>query len=77
MSNTVIPAPRELVTKPRKSDQLFRVIVTAGGMSSLIILGLIFAFLAFRGLGVLRLEGFGFITNSTWEVVEDETSNII
>ena len=77
MSNTLIPAPRELVTKPRRSDQLFRVIVTAGGMSSLIILGLIFAFLAFRGYGVIRTEGFGFITNSNWDVIEDENSDII
>ena len=82
MSQTVdvkssAPVPRELVTKPRLSDQIFRVIVTAGGMSSLIILGLIFAFLAYRGLGVLRVEGFGFITNSNWDVIEDENSNII
>lgn len=74
---TEIPAPRELVTKPRRSDQIFRAVVTAGGMSSLIILGLIFAFLAFRGLGVLRVEGFGFITNSNWDVIEDENSNIV
>ena len=71
------PAPRELVTKPRRSDQLFRVIVTAGGMSSLIILGLIFAFLAYRGFGVIRTEGIGFITNSNWDVIEDENSDII
>ena len=82
MSQTVdvkssAPVPRELVTKPRLSDQIFRVVVTAGGMSSLIILGLIFAFLAYRGLGVLRVEGFGFITNSNWDVIEDENSNII
>ena len=77
MSNTITPVPRELVTKPRRSDQLFRVIVTAGGMSSLIILGLIFAFLAYRGYGVIRTEGFGFITNSNWDVIEDENSDII
>jgi phosphate transport system permease protein len=74
---TQTPVPRELVTKPRRSDQLFRVIVTAGGMSSLIILGLIFAFLAYRGFGVIRTEGFGFITNSNWDVIEDENSDII
>lgn len=71
------PVPRKLVTKPRRSDQIFRIIVTAGGMSSLIILGLIFAFLAFRGFGVIRTEGFGFITNSNWDVIEDENSNIV
>ena len=69
--------PREIVTKPRRSDQIFRFVVTSGGLSSLIILGLIFAFLAYRGVGVLRAEGFGFITNSNWDVIEDENSNII
>ena len=71
------PAPREITTKPRRSDQIFRAIVTAGGMSSLIILGLIFAFLAYRGLGVIRVEGLGFITNSNWDVVENENSDIV
>jgi len=69
--------PRALVTKPRRSDQIFRIIVTSGGLSSLIILGLIFAFLAYRGVDVLRSEGFGFLTNSNWDVIEDENSNII
>jgi phosphate transport system permease protein len=46
-------------------------------MSSLIILGLIFAFLAYRGLGVIRVEGLGFITNADWSVIEDENSNIV
>lgn len=77
MSNTLTPVPRELVTKPSKSDQLFRVIVTSGGLSSLIILGLILSFLAFRGYEVLRLEGFGLLTSSDWSVVEDETGNVV
>ena len=77
VTQTVIPAPRELVTKPRFSDRVFRVVVTTGGMSSLIILGLIFAFLAYRGLGVIRVEGLGFITNADWSVIEDENSNIV
>ena len=40
-----IPAPREITTKPRVSDQVFRVIVTIGGMTSLVILGLIALFI--------------------------------
>jgi phosphate transport system permease protein len=74
---TVNPTPRELITKPRRSDQLFRVVVTSGGLSSLIILGLILTFLAYRGYEVFRLEGFGLITNSDWTVVEDETGNVV
>lgn len=71
------PEPRVLVTKPRRSDQLFRVIVTSGGMSSLLILGLILAFLAYRGFEVFRFEGFGLITSSDWSVVEDENGSVV
>ena len=77
MPQTYIPVPRELITKPRRSDQLFRIIVTSGGFSTLIILGLILAFLTYRGYGVLRLEGFKLITSSDWSVVEDETGNVV
>lgn len=71
------PEPRVLVTKPRRSDQFFRVIVTSGGMSSLLILGLILAFLAYRGFEVFRLEGFGLITSSDWSVVEDDNGSVV
>ncbi|MEI9907813.1 MAG: phosphate ABC transporter permease subunit PstC [Actinomycetota bacterium] len=72
----IIPAPRELSTKPRFSDRVFRGIVTSGGLSSLLILGLIFVFLAYQGYAVLRAEGFKFITGSAWEVVTDTSGNI-
>lgn len=71
------PEPRVLVTKPRRSDQLFRVIVTSGGMSSLLVLGLILAFLAYRGFEVFRFEGFGLITSSDWSVVEDDNGSVV
>ena len=71
------PEPRVLVTKPRRSDQLFRVIVTSGGMSSLLILGLILAFLAYRGFEVFRFEGFELITSSDWSVVEDDNGSVV
>lgn len=69
------PAKREITTKPRFSDKVFRGVATTGGLSSLLILGLIFVFLAFQGFQVLRSEGLGFITGSTWEVVQDNTGN--
>jgi phosphate transport system permease protein len=53
------------------------VIVTSGGMSSLLILGLILAFLAYRGFEVFRLEGFGLITSSDWSVVEDDNGSVV
>jgi phosphate transport system permease protein len=78
MSNTpgVIPAPRELTTEPRRSDKVFRGIVTTGGLSSLVILGLISIFLAYRGFEVLRQEGIGFITHSDWSITTDESGNV-
>jgi len=66
-----IPVPREITTKPRRSDQIFRGVVTLGGMSSLVILGLIALFLSIKGFNVLRVEQLSFITDSTWEVIDD------
>ena len=77
MTTTLIPSPRELSTKPRRSDKVFRGVVTTGGLSSLVILGLITIFLAYRGYEVLRQEGIGFITSSDWAVNIDESGNIV
>ncbi len=78
MSQTTgaIPAPRELTTEPRRSDKVFRGVVTTGGLSSLVILGLIAIFLGYRGFEVLRQEGFGFITHSDWSITTDESGNV-
>ena len=77
MTTLVPPTPREITTEPRTSDKVFRGLVTAGGLSSLIILGLIAVFLGYRGFEVLRQEGFGFITNSDWSVTVDENANVV
>ena len=74
--NLVIPAPREITTEPRRSDKVFRGVVTGGGLSSLLILGLIAVFLGYRGFEVLRQEGFGFITNSDWSIATDDAGNV-
>ena len=71
-----IPAPREITTKPRLSDQVFRILVTIGGMTSLVILGLIALFLSLKGISVLRVEQFSFITESKWEVLQDGEGKI-
>jgi phosphate transport system permease protein len=78
MSHTIgaIPAPRELTTEPRRSDKVFRAVVTTGGLSSLVILGLIAIFLGYRGFEVLRQEGLGFITNSDWSITTDDAGNV-
>ena len=78
MSNvTLIPSPREISTEPRRSDKVFRGVVTSGGLSSLFILGLIAVFLAYRGFEVLREEGLGFITNADWSITQDEMANVV
>ena len=74
--SAAIPAPREITTKPRRSDQVFRGIVTLGGMASLVILGLIAFFLSIKGFHILSEEKFSFITESRWEVLTDENGDI-
>jgi phosphate transport system permease protein len=71
-----IPAPRRITTKPRRSDQIFRGVVTLGGMASLVILGLIALFLSIKGFHILSAEKFSFITESRWEVLTDENGNL-
>jgi phosphate transport system permease protein len=77
MTTLVLPAPREITTVPRRSDKVFRAVVTLGGMASLVILGLIAIFLSAKGLNVLQEEKFSFITESRWEVIADENGNIV
>jgi phosphate transport system permease protein len=71
------PSPREISTEPRRSDKVFRGVVTGGGLSSLVILGLIALFLAYRGFEVLKQEGLGFITNAEWSITLDESANVV
>ncbi len=72
-----VPAPREISTEPRRSDKVFRAVVTTGGLSSLAILGLITIFLGYRGFGIIWDEGFSFITSSDWTVSYDESANVV
>lgn len=73
---TTAPEPREITTQPRRSDRIFRRIVTGGGLSSLGILGLITLFLGYRGYEIIASEGFSFITSSDWTVSYDENGNV-
>jgi phosphate transport system permease protein len=62
----ITPSPRVITTKPRKSDQIFRAVVTGGGFTSLLVLGLITFFLGYRGWHILQESGFNFITGAKW-----------
>jgi phosphate transport system permease protein len=70
-----IPAPREITTKPRVSDRIFRTIVTGVGALSVTILTLIGLFLASRGFTTFREEGLGFITGFEWQQYTDDAGN--
>jgi phosphate transport system permease protein len=78
MSNAIlVPEARKISTEPRRSDKVFRGIVTTGGLSSLVILGLIALFLAYRGYEVLQQEGLGFITKAEWAITTDDAGNVL
>jgi len=70
-----IPAPREITTKPRVSDRIFRTIVTSVGALSVTILTLIGLFLALRGFATFREEGLSFITGFEWQQYTDDAGN--
>ena len=74
---TLIASPREISTEPRRSDKVFRGVVTGGGLTSLVILGLIALFLFYRGFEVLKQEALGFITNAEWSITLDESANVV
>lgn len=71
-----IPSPRKITTEPRFSDKVFRGVVTAGGLSSLVILGLIAIFLGYQGFEILAREGISFLTTSEWSVEVDSYGEI-
>lgn len=66
------PAKREITTEPRKSDKVFRGVVTAFGMSALLLLTLIGLFLSIRGIQTIHAQGFSFLTDFKWDVVQNE-----
>lgn len=74
---TTAPAPREITTQPRRSDKIFRQIVTIGGLSSLAILGLITIFLGYRGFEVIFKQGITFITGADWSISTDDAGNVL
>jgi phosphate transport system permease protein len=60
------PQPRPMTVIYSRADKVFRGIVTAGALTSLILLGLIAAFLIFRSADTFRTFGFDFITGAEW-----------
>ena len=66
MTSTATPTPREMTVIYSRADKIFRGIVTAGALTSLVLLGLIASFLILRSSETFREFGFRFITGSEW-----------
>ena len=62
----VLPEPRVITVMRSQGDKVFRGIVTAGALSSLVLLGLIALFLVLRSAEIFGDFGFGFLTGSDW-----------
>lgn len=72
--SVVDPAPRILKVSRGTSDKVFRGVILAGALFSLVVLGLISGFLLYRGFEVFKDFGFSFFTSSKWEAAADDGS---
>jgi phosphate transport system permease protein len=72
----VLPPKREITTKPRLSDKIFQRVVTGGGLSSLLILGLIFIFLLVQGFQTFKSQGIHFLTGSAWNTAVNDANQV-
>lgn len=66
MTTATTPTPREMTVIYSRADRIFRRIVTAGALTSLLLLGLIASFLILRSAETFREFGINFITGSEW-----------
>ncbi len=58
--------PRPIVSRPSRSDRIFRSILRGAGIAVLVITLLILVFLIARSLGAFERAGFGFFTTSAF-----------
>ncbi len=68
-------SPRILKVSRGTADKVFRGVVLAGAMFSVAVLGLICAFLLYRGFEIFKDFGFSFFTSSRWEAAADDGSS--
>lgn len=69
------PSQREIRAYYTTVDKVFRGFVTSCALFSLLVLILIAAFLLYRGFEIFSDFGFGFITNSKWDVGNPEDTS--
>ncbi len=67
MSDQSSDAPREIKYVYDTADTIFRGILRAGGITVLVIMGLVGFFLALRAFQALSVSGFNFFTTQAWE----------
>ena len=68
IQDDLVPQHRKLVSSYTLVDRIFRRVITTGGLFSLVILGLIGAFLLYRGFEIFSDFGFSFITGEVWNI---------
>ncbi len=61
-----VPEKREMHVVYSRADRIFRRVVTAGALTSLILLGLIALFLVIRSAEVFQTFGLNFLTGTEW-----------
>lgn len=66
MTTVETPTPRKMTVIYSRADKVFRGIVTAGALTSLVALGIIAGFLILRSSGTFREFGFNFLTGTEW-----------
>jgi phosphate transport system permease protein len=69
-----IPEQREIVIRRGRADTVFRGVIAAGAMLSLLLLALIAGFLLFRGFEIFKDFGFSFLTGSLWDAGSGDAS---
>ena len=70
--SVVDPAPRVLKVSRGTSDKVFRGVILAGALFSLIVLALISGFLLYRGFEVFKDFGFSFFTSTKWDAASED-----
>ena len=75
MTTVETPTPRKMTVIYSRADKVFRGIVTAGALTSLVALGVIAGFLILRSSGIFREFGFNFLTGTEWFSAGDEAND--
>ena len=75
MTTVETPTPRKMTVIYSRADKVFRGIVTAGALTSLVALGIIAGFFILRSSGTFREFGFNFLTGTEWFSAGDEAND--